>query len=704
VTVKALPRVDLERLCAPRSVAIIGASDDDRKFGGRAMKYLLKHGFRGAIFPINPRKSAVLGVPAFETVSAVGQPVDVAIMALPVERLEACMADCAAAGVKFAVVITSKFAEVGGEGVERQERILEIARSAGMRILGPNCLGFIVPGNQLALSPSVSMERDDLPGGRIGLVSQSGALMATMYDFGADRGIGFSLCVSVGNQADLEICDFIDFMIDDPNTKVITAYVEGLIDPGRFLDCARCAHAAGKPLLVTKAGRSEAGAAAARSHTASLAGTYSTFAAACRSAGITLFDDPNSMVEAADFLTRAERYHGGGAAVVSGSGGGCAIMLDRLAEIGFERADLSSDTLAALDGVLPEANRCLPVDLGVLKTGWTRAGIAAVFDRALADPSTGVGICVLTTQPVMLETVEEAVRAARHTSKPLVIATLAGRAAEEAREACRRLGHPYFDTIDAAIRALATMSEYASATIAAPSSPRTFALPQALESWTGALSEHEAKTLVECAGIRVTREVLATNAEAAMSAAEEIGYPVVMKGVSKAVVHKSDIGAVKLDLKDAKSVREAFESIEAAFASHRVGGFEGCLVQEMGHGEIELFLGAKCDPEFGSLILLGIGGTTVELLGDVQTALAPITSDHALGMMRRMKLWPLLDGYRGRKKVDVEAAARAASNLSHLAATLGSRLVEMDINPLLVGERGNGVIAVDGRATLAGRS
>jgi acetyl-CoA synthetase (ADP-forming) len=684
-------------------VAIIGASDDDRKFGGRAMKYLLKHGFRGRIIPINPTRSAVLGVPAFKTVSAVGEPVDVAIMALPVERLEACMADCAAAGVRFAVVITSNFAEVGAEGVERQERILEIARSVGMRILGPNCLGIMVPGNRLALSPSVSMERDDLPGGRIGLVSQSGALMATMYDFGADRGIGFSLCVSVGNQADLEICDFIDFMIDDPSTAVITAYVEGLIDPGRFLDCARRANAAGKPLLVTKAGRSEAGAAAARSHTASLAGTYSTFAAACRSAGIILFNDPNSMVEAADFLTRAERYHGGGAAVVSGSGGGCAIMLDRLSEIGFESAELSPDTLAELEGVLPEANRCLPVDLGVLKTGWTRPGIAAVFDRTLADPSTGVGICVLTTQPVMLETVEEAIRAARSTSKPLVIATLAGRAAEEAREACRRLDHPYFDTIDGAVRALVAMSEFASARITTPSSPWTIALPQALEPRTGALSEHEAKTLVECAGIRVTREVLAANAEAATTAAEEIGYPVVMKGVSEALVHKSDIGAVKLNLKDAKAVREAFASIEAAFASHRIGGFEGCLVQEMGYGEIELFLGTKNDPDFGTLILLGIGGTTVELLGDVQTALAPITSDHALGMMRRMKLWPLLDGYRGRKQVDVEAAALAASNLSHLAAALGGRLVELDINPLLVGERGNGVIAVDGRATLADR-
>lgn len=701
MTVEESSRPDLAGLFAPRSVAVFGASDDDRKFGGRALKYLVKHGFKGRIFPINRKKSAVLGLPAFESLVAVGEAIDVAIMALPVEHLEACMEDCAAAGVRFAVVITSNFAEIGSEGVKRQARVLEIAQSAGMRILGPNCLGFIVARNHLALTASVSMERDDLPAGRIGLVSQSGALMATMFDFGADRGIGFSVCVSVGNQADLEICDFVDHMIDDPDCDVITAYVEGLADAGRFLACARRAHAAGKPLLVTKAGRSEAGAAAARSHTASLAGTYSTFVAACRSAGVMLFDDANGMIEAADLLARAGRYKGGGAAVFSGSGGGCAIMLDRLSEIDFELAVLSADTRTALDGLVPEINRHLPIDLGILQTGWTRSGIGAVLDRVFADPATGVGICVLTTQPVMTETVEEAIRAARGPGKPLVIVALAGRAAEEARATCRRLGHPYVNTVDGAIRTLGAMADFAASGIVPQCETRPVEIPSALKLRSGPLSEDEAKTLVAAAGIPVTRGLLATSATEALSAATEIGYPVVMKGVSKALVHKSDVGAVKLDLKDGDSVREAFGSIENAFAVHHIDGFEGCLVQEMGYGEVELFLGTKSDPEFGSLILLGIGGVTVELLGDVQVAIAPITPDQALEMMHRMKLWPLLDGFRGRKPVDVDAAALAASNLSHLAAGLGSRLVELDINPLLVGERGQGVIAVDSRATLA---
>ena len=422
MTVQIPLRADLKCLCSPNAIAVIGASEDDRKFGGRVLKYLLKHKFPGKIIPVNPKSGTVLGLPTCATVAAAPRPIDVAIMALPAEQIEASLADCAAAGVKFAVVISANFAEAGAEGVERQRGLLEIARRSGMRILGPNCLGLMAPGAHLALTPSLSMERDDFPAGAVGLVSQSGALMATMFDFGADRGVAFSLCVSVGNQVDLEICDFIDFLIDDPKTKVIAVYVEGLSNPSRFLECAMRAHAVGKPLLATKAGRSEAGVAAARSHTASLAGSYSAFVAASRSAGILLFDDANGMVETANLLACAGGYLGGGVAVISGSGGGCAIALDRIAEIKAPIADLSAETKAALDGLLPDAHRHLPLDLGVLKTGWTRAGIASALTKVFADRGVGVGICVLTTQPLMVETVEEAIHAAQQTGKPVVIA------------------------------------------------------------------------------------------------------------------------------------------------------------------------------------------------------------------------------------------------------------------------------------------
>jgi len=699
-TGRAKPQGSLARLCTPRSVAIIGASEDDRKFGGRVLKYLVKHGFAGDIVPVNPKAATVLGIPAYPSVAAAGRPVDVAIMALPAEHIEASIADCAAAGVGFAVIITANFAEVGAEGLERQRRVLDIARAAGMRILGPNCLGLMSPHARLALTPSLSMERPDLPAGGVALVSQSGALMATMFDYGADRGIGFSLGVSVGNQADLEICDFLDFAIDDPKTRVIATYVEGLANPLRFLDCARRAHAAGKVLLATKAGRSEAGIAAARSHTASLAGSYTAFSAACRSVGVMLFDDANGMVETAGFLCEAPPYREGGAAVFSGSGGGCAIALDRISGIGFPIAELTEATEAALEGVLQASHRHLPLDLGVLQAGWSRANIAAALERILPDPHVGAGICVLTTQPLMVETVEEAVKAARQAGKPVVIVNLAGVAGEAPRAACRKLGYPYFDTMDGAMRALEAMTFVAHAKPSAPKPVEPGAVPPALEGRVGRLTEHEAKLLAASAGIRVTREKVAATAAEAAAAAAEIGFPVVLKGVSKALVHKSDVGAVKLGLKDAAAVGRAFADIAQAFATHRISGFEGCIVQEMGRGEVELFLGAKHDPEFGALVLIGIGGTTVELLGDVQVALAPVTEDEALAMMKRMKLWPLLDGFRGRPAVDVAAAARAASRLSELAAGLGSRLQEIDINPLLVGERGAGIIAVDGRATL----
>jgi acyl-CoA synthetase (NDP forming) len=319
-------RIPLARIVGPRSVAVIGASDDAGKFGGRVIHYLIRHGFPGRLLPINPNRAEIRGLPAYASVAAAPGPVDVAILAVPAAQLLRQVEDCAAAGVGACIVITGKLADAGPGGAALQDQVLAVARAAGMRLLGPNCLGIFNMTDAAMLSSSLALEVERVRPGGIGMVSQSGALMGTLVSLGHGYGAGFSRCVSVGNQADLDLCDILEFLVEDPATRVITLYVEGLRDGARFARLLRAAREAGKPVLCVKAGRSQAGVQAARSHTASLAGSFAGFEAVCREAGAVLLEDPAAMVLAADALDRLPRLPraGMGLAVISSSGGSTA--------------------------------------------------------------------------------------------------------------------------------------------------------------------------------------------------------------------------------------------------------------------------------------------------------------------------------------------------------------------------------------------
>src|SRR5215472_12151859 len=346
---RTAPRVSMDRILHPRSVAVFGASDSTDKFGGRIMHFLVRHGFAGAIYPINPRRSAVVGHAAYPSIGAVPAPPDVAILAVPADTLVRSVTEAAAAGVGCCVIISTGFAEAG---------------AAGMRLIGPNCMGLVVPHHRLALCSSVVLDTDRLRDGPLGLVSQSGALMVSVFDRAATDGIGFRHCVSVGNQVDVEICDVLEYLVDDAGTEAICVYVEGLLDGARFRRAAAMARKAGKPLLVVKTGRTQAGAVSARSHTASLAGSFEVFAAVCREEGAVIAHDPDDMVRAAHFLVRHRRPRRGGVAILSTSGGGAGIACDRVSELGLSQAVLSAETRAALGELLlpPQADN--PVDLG----------------------------------------------------------------------------------------------------------------------------------------------------------------------------------------------------------------------------------------------------------------------------------------------------------------------------------------------------
>jgi acyl-CoA synthetase (NDP forming) len=701
----AVHRISAARILRPESVAVIGASADVAKFGGRVMHYLVKHGFQGRLVPVNPGRDSIFDMPCIKHISEAGAPVDVALLALPPAKLVAAVVDCAEAGVGACIIMTTGFAEAGPEGEAAQDELMAIVQASGMRLIGPNCMGLISPHHNMALTSSLVLEDNPLRPGRIGLISQSGALMVSMYNRADDAGIGFSACVSMGNQADLEICDFLEFLIDDPETAVICLYVEGLKDARRFLDLADRARAAGKPLLLTKTGRTEAGVRAAMSHTASLAGAYEVFATACQAHGVVLLDDPDGMIELGDCLARWGAPLGDGIGVLSSSGGGAGNGVDRLSEAGLRIAALSDESRAALGEILlpPQADN--PIDIGgrtiddPFECARRSVGIMA------ADPDVAVLWVVLTTTPFYDKTTEVLATAAMASGKPFLFVVTPGSAASGPRQVLRRLNVPFFDRMDDGIRILKGAMDYralSGAEVGTPSRPP--ALPSALPPLPhhhGQMTEPEVKQLLGAYGIPVTREKIAPDADQAVAAANHIGYPVVLKAVCRDLVHKSDIGAVRLGLRDAAEVKAAFgDIVEAVSRALPDGSIEGCVVQEMSAPRQELLLGVKRDPQFGPVVVVGAGGVLVELLADVEMALAPFDIATARAMLERLAMWPLLKGFRGRKALDTEAAAAALSALSWLAHDYADHIAELDINPLGIGLKGDGVVALDGRATI----
>jgi acyl-CoA synthetase (NDP forming) len=698
VSDRARPRVDLDRILHPRSVAVFGASDSKDKFGGRIMSFLVQHGFGGEIYPINPRRAEVLGRRAYPAIAQAPAPADVAILAVPGTSLVASVAEAAAAGVGCCVIISTGFAEAGPEGAARQAELVEVAQRTGMRLIGPNCMGLIVPHHRLALCSSVVLDTDRLRDGPISLVSQSGALMVSIFDRAAADGIGFRHCVSCGNQVDLEISDFLEHLVAEPETEAICVYVEGLLDGARFRRALGAARRAGKPVLIVKTGRTDAGVKSARSHTASLAGDWAVFETVCREEGAVLAQQPEDMVRAAQFLVRYKSRRRGGVAILSSSGGGCGIASDRVSELGLPLARLAQPTREALGEMLlpPQADN--PIDLGGRKVP-EDVEIAGDAARIMfSDDAVSYGLAILTSMPFFARRTRLIGEASVALGKPVFVALTPGHAADGPRRALGEIGQFHFDGIEDALRTLALVVEHdrlRATPRGVPARPDGLPQPGALQGFgEGPLAESEARRILEAYGVEFVREQRGTSAADAASAAASLGFPVVLKAVSRALVHKTDAGAVRLGL------RSADEVTAAALEMARRLAVEGFIVQPMVHGEAEVIVGARQDPHFGPVALTGLGGIAVEILKDVAVAPAPVTPERARAMLDSLRAAPLLHGARGRPPLDVDAIVEAVVRVSWLAADLGRRLVEIEINPLIVRRAGEGALAVDARGTL----
>lgn len=698
---------DIDGLLRPRSVAVIGASEDLAKFGGRLLKNLVHHGFGGEIYPINPKRDTLLGHRCYPDISAAPTPPDMAVLALPRDRVKQVVQDCADAGVRLAIVITAQFSDAGHEGALLEGEIVKIAKAAGMRLIGPNCLGLISPAGRLVVTSSPALFVEQLPVGRIGLVSQSGALMATLFDRAQGRGIGFSRCFSIGNQADLELADFLDFLAGDAETAVICAYIEGIKSAQRFLTAARRARAAGKPVLAVKAGRTASGAAAAFSHTGSLAGSYAAFAAACQDAGVLVMDDPDAMIMLAALLERHGLPDRSEVAVLSPSGGSGAVMADRVTDCGLRLAQLSDETTAALAPAFGDRPCFNPIDMGAAKDGGTMSIATLSTEALLEEPAVGLVLVPVTTAPNVsgiCADVCNGVEAARRkdTIKPCLFLLQPGPAAEDARALLRSREACWVDTYDEAVRVAEGLD--ALLHLRPRAEP---VLPDGLEppdvaGLSGALPEHQAKALLAAFGVPVNRGELAHDAASAAAAATQLTAPFAVKVVSSDIVHKSDLGGVVLGLTESAAVARAVEEMSARVAAAAPEAqIEGYLVQEMRRGELEMLVGARNDPLFGPVLTVGAGGVLVELLRDVAVARAPVDAEQAHAMIRSLKVAPLFDGYRGGPTLDLESLADCLVRVSRLICLLGPRFRELDVNPVLVGRAGEGCVGVDARILLA---
>ena len=690
---------EISLLLRPRSVAVIGASADPSKTAGRPVSYLLKHGFAGQILPVNPKVNQIGSLACYPDIASLPVVPDVGIVLLGVERAHLAVRELAARGTVAAIVLASGSSETGEEGARRQRQLIEAAGS--MRILGPNTIGLVNLTDKIVLSASGALEMDRFPLGSIGIVSQSGGILGSLLSRAAARGIGLSKLISTSNEVDLELADFIDYLADDPATQVIALHIETVRNPARFRAAALKAAAAGKPVVAFKIGRSEAGAKAAVSHTGAMAGSDLMYDALFRQTGVIRAQNFGELLDIATALSTGRRLRGKRVAILTSTGGAGTLVSDDLGLHGFETPAPDEVTAAALRALQTGSEAVLdrnPIDvtLAGLRPDLLRGAITAL----LASPSyDALTIIVGSSSLAMPELMAGAIQDCLPASDKPVLAYISPHAPEVGALLTQR-GVPAYASAESCTAALAAMfkaSEFALPAASPPAAP----LVVLDDLGSGALDEAQAKQLFARFGLPGVREFIVTNGAEAERVAGELGGPVVLKILSAQITHKSDVGGVAVGL-NAATVGARL-SVMAAEVQAKAGQRpQRFLVQEMVGGGVEMILGMNRDP-LGTAILLGMGGVTAELFKDTAMRMLPpqggLSRSEALAMAMELRTWPLLDGFRGRPKADVAALVDAVVAFSNMAAQLGEKLLEAEINPLFVLPQG--VRAADAVVLLA---
>ena len=691
-----LPSTSLDALFRPRSVAILGASDDPTRISGRPLRYLIEGGFKGEIWPVNPNRETVQGLKAYKSLAETPGVPDVALLAVPASLTEQAVRECVEKGVKGAVIFSAGYAESGDEGFAIQTRISDIARAGGLRLLGPNCLGVFNPQIGFYGTFTQSLDRDMPKPGPLGIVSQSGAYGSHIAYLARKRGIGINYWITTGNEADIDVAESLEWMAAQPDIKVIMAYVEGVRDGARFRAALQLARANRKPVVMMKVGRSEVGARAASSHTASLAGSDAIYDALFRQYGVHRATTTEEQIDVAYACARGIFPKNNRLGVVTLSGGAGVLISDAAERHGLDVAPMPPDAQKKLQELLPFATVVNPVDTtaqALNDMNLLAKNMEVMLDEGGYDALIGF-FSTLPTTRTLAAPLKKAIAdgCARFPDRLIALAMLGD---EEVIRSYEDSGFLVFEDADRAVLALAALTRFArSFDRAGETGPA--AIAPALPIGAGALSEYAAKALLGEAGIPFLAEKLAADAEAAAAAADAIGYPVVLKIVSPDIEHKTEIGGVLVGVADRVAVKQGYATLVARAAEHRPDAItEGVLVAPMAGKGVETIVGVSRDPVFGPAVMFGLGGVHVEVLKDVSFRLAPFGRDEALRMIDEIRGRALLAGVRGEPPSDVDALADLLVTISGFAAAHSDDIETIDLNPVIALPRGAGVVALD---------
>jgi acetyltransferase len=696
--------MSFEKLLRPESVAVIGASSEPGKVGYEILNNVISDGFAGAIYPINPKASEILGKKCYKTLTEVPGPVDLAVVVIKRDLVIPILKEMGEKGTKAAIVITAGFGETGEEGKKLQQEIISVVRQYGITMVGPNCLGLLNPWHKLNASFGGTAGE---PGG-IALISQSGALLTSVQDIAAEEKLGWSVLASIGNKASLDEVDFLEGLKDDKNTKVIAAYLENIARGRQFIDVAEKVSKE-KPIVILKAGRTASGAKAAASHTGSLAGADTAYTAAFDRVGVIRADSIEQLFDISMAFSYMPLPAGDRVAVVTNAGGPGIMMSDALEGLGLKVATLSDATTKKLLDTLPAAGSANnPVD--VLGDA-TSDMYGKAMDIVIECPNVDSMMVVLTPQKMTDEdnVALKIVELSKKYKKPIFACFMGAGSITKGVQILRDNKIPQYGVPERAAKAMLEMVRYAEyrkrparkvESFSVNKQPVIDMFAKYRKDGMNEIGELDAKAIMRAYNFNVPPYELATSAKEAGEFADKLGYPIAMKVSSPDILHKSDSGGVKLKLADRAEVEKAFDDMMATVRNNEPkADIKGALVEKMVMDCQQVILGMNKDPQFGPMIMFGLGGIFVEVMKDVCFGLAPLTADEALKMIQNTKAYKLLMGARGTKPADVKAIVENLQRMSQLVTDF-EEIAEIDLNPLMVGADGTGATIVDARIIL----
>ncbi len=694
----------LSKLFNPDSIAVIGASTNPRKVGHTVVKNILQHGYQGRVYPINPSADRIEGLKAYKSVLDVPGPVDLAVFSIPAPVVPQVLRECVKKGVSTAIIISAGFKEAGSEGAVLEEELKDIVKESGIRVLGPNCLGII----NTFCSLNATFARGMLPKGRISFFSQSGALGVAVLDWAIGNRIGLSKFISLGNKVDLNETDFIEYFLNDPETDIILGYIEDVVEGKRFLKIARKTTRK-KPIILIKSGGTQAGARAASSHTGALAGSDSAFDAAFKQTGVIRANGINELFEIARAFTPGRIPRGDRILVITNAGGPGIIAADHAERAGLKLPLLNKTVINRLRKRLPpNASLYNPIDvIGDARSDRYRAVLEEVIHSRDFD-----GMLVILT-PQALTDVEETATvvtdAFQRTDKPIVAAFMGSESVTTGLEILKKAGVPNYSYPEEAINAYKRLFQFSLWKKRKVKRQRRFdidakriraIISAQKEKGRNSLGEDEARECLSAAGFIFPRRAFASDSEAAVRAAREIGFPVVMKISSPDILHKTDVGGVRTGIRNEEEAERAFVEITTSVKRRMPGALiQGVNIYEMISSGKEVIIGVTHDRTFGHMLMFGLGGIYVEVLKDVSFRVVPVTETDVTEMIQEIRTYAILKGARGESPVDMDAIVEALLRLNHLVQLI-PEIHELDINPLVV--RAEGAVALDARIIIHG--